>query len=161
MGRRVRIQELGPDRNLPFCRYRATRVFYRLDHPIASRKISVANINTETNPAGNAVDGAGEYFANADGCYRIDRRRVTRCLLHCQDQLRGCAESITALWHQHSTRVPARSLDKNAHAGWSGNFGNDAEWYSLTFQQRTLFDVQLKERSVVIERQFDFVEFSP
>ena len=55
--------------------------------------------------------------------------------------------------------VAARAFD-NFHAGGSGNVRDHSEWCLLTFEHRTLLDVQLDERFVIAVWQLHFIEIS-
>src|SRR6266404_7508324 len=76
--RSIGVQDLGVNLNLPFRRDRLTCGFYLLHNIVAPFEIGIANVGAKTNPAGNAVDGAGENLADADRRYRVDGSAVSR-----------------------------------------------------------------------------------
>src|SRR6266436_5665175 len=81
LGRRIRVQHLGVNRNLPLRRDRLTSTLYLLHHAVPPFEIGVTNVNTEANPTGDAVDGARENLADAHRRYRVDGSTGSRGVL--------------------------------------------------------------------------------
>ena len=160
MCRRIRVQQFDVDCNLPLCRYCAACVLHRLDHTVASLKIDIADVSGETNPARNAIDRARKHLADAHGRHGINRATASRRILNRQDQCGGRTKGVPSIRHQDSTSVSARAFDCNPHAGGSGNARDHPERYLLVFQHRTLLNMQLDERLVIVVRQLHFVEFA-
>jgi hypothetical protein len=70
----------GANRDLPLGRDCLTG-FLLLHHCVTPLEIRVANVCAEVNAAGNAVDGAGKNFADADRGYGIDGSAGARGIL--------------------------------------------------------------------------------
>src|ERR1700682_164490 len=109
----------------------------------------VSNVHTEMNTAGNAVDRARKYFANAYRRNRVRRSAGLGLMFNRQYQFRGSAKRIAAIGHQHSASMPAHSLDRNSKTGWRSDFADNPEWNLFLFQQWPLFDVQFHKRFVM------------
>src|SRR6267378_4363796 len=113
IGGNIGVKHLGANWNAPCRRDRLTCCLYLLHHVVTPFEIGVANVGTETNPAGNAVDGAGKYFADSDRRYCVDGSAVSRGILDGQNQF-GCgAEGIAPVRHQNSACMPACTLDRD------------------------------------------------
>src|SRR5258706_10874600 len=107
IGRSIGVQHLGTNWNAPSRRDRLTCSFYLLHHVVTPFEISIANVGTETNPAGNAVDGAGKNLADPDRRYRVDGSGDPRGILDGQNQFLRSAERVAPVWHQNSACMPA------------------------------------------------------
>src|SRR6266403_890475 len=81
IGGGVGVQHLGANWNAAFRRDRLTCGLYLLHHVVTPFEIGIANVGAETNPAGNAVDGAGKNLADADRGYCVDGSAGSRGIL--------------------------------------------------------------------------------
>src|SRR5579862_7633358 len=70
--RRIRVNDLFANRNLPLRSNRIASSFYRTHHRVAPRKIRIADIERQMDAARNAVHRSWEHVANANGGDRID-----------------------------------------------------------------------------------------
>jgi len=105
-----------------------------------------ATAQAATRNAG-ARASTGEVLIFVDADTRIDAAVVRAALAALRSgAVGGGAKGIAAIGHQDSTSVSARAFDCNPHAGGSGNARDHPERSLLTFQHRTLLNMQLDER---------------
>src|SRR5271167_816459 len=156
--RRVGVNDLFGDRNLPLCRNRLARGFDRAHRSVTPLKIRIANVERQLDAARNAIDGARKHVANAHSRDCINRAARLHRVFNREDQFRRGAQRVSAVRHKHRTSVPARAFDRNSEASRSSNARDDAEWNFLLLEQWPLLDVQLHKCFVVAARQFHFFE---
>ncbi len=120
----------------------------RCQRRVAPGSVDVPHVHAKSCPAWNAVDGAGEYVADADGANTVYRAGPARCRFDGERNFGSGEERIATLGHEHGAGVPAFAFDVHAQAGGRGNRGYDADIEAAHFQDRTLFDVKFDERGI-------------
>ena len=92
----------------------------------------------ESHAGGNAVDGAGEDFANADGSDGIDGACRFCGGFKSQDQFCCCCQRIFAAGHQLAAGMTAFAFDHDALAGGRGDVRDEADVDAFLFEDRVL-----------------------
>ena len=146
--RRVSVYRLDDDRNATPGGNLVARPSNRCERRIASGSVDVPHIHAQSCPAGNTVDGAGEYVADADGADTVYRTGRARGCFDGKRDFGSGEERIATLWHEHRAGMTAFAFNVDTQAGGRGNRGDDADIEAARFQDRTLFDVKFDERGI-------------
>ena len=158
--RRIRIEHLRLKRDKALRRNPLQCTLNRLHHAIAPRQIRIADVERNSHAARDAVHRTWKNVAHADRGDGIGCSARTGRIFDCQDQLRGRAKCILAVRHQHSASVPSRTFNRNPKTRRRRDALHNSERSARAFEQRTLLDVQLKERFVITFRQFHILKVS-
>ena len=111
LSRGVGIDDVQAHLHLPVFGGVGARIIDRLNDGVATSEIGVSHVNLERRAAGNAVDRSGKDVADAGGGHRIERAGGTGGGLGSERYFGGSQEGVVAIGHQHSTGMPAPTLN--------------------------------------------------
>ena len=121
-------------------------------------EIDVTDIDLYFDAAGNAVHCSGKDVAHTDRRNGIDRAGGLCGRFDRKGDLSGCEECVMPLRHEHRAGMSSFSLDPNSQTRRRGNGGDNANGNIARLEDRTLLNMQLEKRCVIISRQTHVVQ---